>query len=81
MTNPYLIQLSSFIAEHGIHAAETELQQLAGMARRRGVGVTAANVMADRSATPVVRERAFAMVCSALTAPARSPVFELQRAS
>jgi hypothetical protein len=68
MTNPYLTQLSSFISEHGIDAADAHLQQLAGMARRRGVATTAAKVMTDRASPRIVRERAFAMVCSALTA-------------
>jgi hypothetical protein len=81
MTNPYLTQLSTFITEHGIDAADSHLQQLAGIARRRGVAAAAVKVMTDRASPRIVRERAFAIVCTALTTGPAQTSFSSRNAS
>ena len=67
MTNAYVTHLSIHIAEHGTAAVERDLVQLARHARRNGVAVEASTLMIDRASPQVVRQRAFAVVCSALT--------------
>ena len=67
MNRAYLTHLSTHIAEHGTAAVERDLLQLARYARRHGVAVDAARLMVDRASPRVVRQRAFAVVCSALT--------------
>ena len=67
MTNAYVTHLSIHIAEHGTAAVERDLVQLARYARRNAVAVEAATLMIDRASPQVVRQRAFAVVCSALT--------------
>ena len=67
MHSAYLTHLSTHIAEHGTAAVERDLLQLARYARRHGVAVDAARLMVDRASPRVVRQRAFAVVCSALT--------------
>jgi hypothetical protein len=67
MNSAYITHLSTHIAEHGTAAVERDLRQLARYARRHGVAVDAARLMADRASPQVVRQRAFAVVCSALS--------------
>ena len=66
MNRAYVTHLSTHIAEHGTAAVERDLLQLARYARRHGVAVQAARLMIDRASPEVVRQRAFAVVCSAL---------------
>ena len=72
MNRAYVTHLSTHIAEHGTAAVERDLLQLARYARRQGVAVEAAGLMIDRASPQVVRQRAFAVVCSALTKPSSS---------
>lgn len=73
---PMLAALGRRLADHGPAACETELRRVAAMAHglRRGAALA---VMLDRDASPVVRSRAFAIVCSELvdvtTPPAVTP--------
>ena len=66
MHRQYLTHLSTHIAEHGTSAVERDLQQLARYARRHCIAVDAAGAMVDRASPQIVRQRAFAVVCSAL---------------
>ena len=66
MNTAYITHLSTHIAEHGTSAVERELLQLARYARRHAVAVDAAGVMVDRASPQIVRQRAFAVVASAL---------------
>jgi hypothetical protein len=81
MTNAHLSQLSSYIAEHGTAGVEAELVQLARLARRRRVATVAAAAMTDRASPRVVRERAFAVVCAALTSQRRASMADMPLAS
>lgn len=67
MNNAYITHLSIHIAEQGTAAVERDLVQLARYARRNGVAIEAARLMIDRASPEVVRQRAFAVVCCALT--------------
>jgi len=69
MNTAYITHLSTHIAEHGTAAVERDLMQLARYARRHCLAVDAAGVMVDRASPQIVRQRAFAVVCSALTRP------------
>ena len=69
MHRAYITHLSTHIAEHGTAAVERDLMQLARYARRHCLAVDAAGVMVDRASPQIVRQRAFAVVCSALTRP------------
>ena len=66
MHRNYITHLSTHIAEHGTAAVERDLLQLARYARRHCVAVDAAGVMVDRASPQIVRQRAFAVVASAL---------------
>ena len=66
MHRTYISHLSTHIAEHGTSAVERDLLQLARYARRHAVAVDAAGVMVDRASPQIVRQRAFAVVTSAL---------------
>ena len=81
MTNAHLSNLSSYIAEHGTAGVEAELDQLARLARRHGIATVAAAVMTDRASPRVVRERAVAVVCAALTSQRRASRSEMLLAS
>ena len=72
MNTAYITHLSTHIAEHGTAAVERDLMQLARYARRHCLAVDAAGVMVDRASPQIVRQRAFAVVCSALTRPTRA---------
>jgi hypothetical protein len=72
MNTAYITHLSTHIAEHGTAAVERDLMQLARYARRHCLAVDAAGVMVDRASPQIVRQRAFAVVCSALTKPTRT---------
>ena len=73
MNTAYITHLSTHIAEHGTAAVERDLMQLARYARRHCVAVDAAGVMVDRASPQIVRQRAFAVVASALDNLSRSP--------
>ncbi len=66
MHRTYITHLSTHIGEHGTAAVERDLLQLARYARRHCVAVDAAGVMVDRASPQIVRQRAFAVVVSAL---------------
>jgi hypothetical protein len=75
LVNAHLADLGHRLASLGPRAVEHELLELARIARQRGLAHTARTVMVDRAASRVVRERAFAVVVSAMvnarrTAPA-----------
>ena len=75
MHRNYITHLSTHIAEHGTSAVERELLQLARYARRHSIAVDAAGVMVDRASPQIVRQRAFAVVTSAVDkAPASTSV-------
>jgi len=63
-----LARLGEAIAAEGVGRFEAEVAAAAARARRSNVAHVAAGVLADRSAPEVVRERAFALVCLALSA-------------
>ena len=67
MNRAYLTHLSTHIAEHGTAAVERDLVQLSRYARRNGVAAEAARLMIDRASPQIVRQRAFGIVCSAMT--------------
>jgi hypothetical protein len=81
MNRAYVTHLSTHIAEHGTAAVERDLLQLARYVRRHDVAVEAAALMVDRASPQIVRQRAFAVVCSALTKLADGPTGELALAS
>jgi hypothetical protein len=60
-------QLAWAVAEDGPSAHDAELTRLAATARGAGVAFVAADVVADRAAPPVARQRALAAVVAALT--------------
>jgi chorismate mutase len=69
-TTPFdqqLARLGEAIATDGVARYEAELAALAARARRAHVARAAAEVLADRTAPTVVRERAFAVVSRFLT--------------
>jgi hypothetical protein len=72
MTNALITELGATIAEHGPGAAEPELAALARVARMHRVAPVAVDVMIDRTAERVVRERAFAVVLRELSAASAS---------
>jgi hypothetical protein len=63
-----LAALGRDLGEHGPEPFEDQLAGLAARARRSGRATSAADVLADRSAPRVARERAFAVVSAALVA-------------
>lgn len=63
-----LARLGEAIAAEGIARYEGELASLAARARRHLVRPVAVEVLLDRTAPTVVRERAFALVAMALSA-------------
>ena len=81
MNRAYVTHLSTHIAEYGTAAVERDLLQLARYVRRHGVAVEAAGLMVDGASPQIVRQRAFAVVCSALTKLAEGPTGELALAS
>ena len=72
MHRNYITHLSTHVAEHGTAAVERDLLQLARYARRHCIAVDAAGVMVDRASPQIVRQRAFAVVSSALDRAARA---------
>lgn len=63
-----LARLGEAIAAEGFGRHEAEVAAAAARARRSNVAPVAAGVLADRTAPRVVRERAYARVCLALSA-------------
>ena len=66
MHRNYITHLATHIAEHGTSAVERDLMQLARYARRHCIAIHAAGVMVDRASPQIVRQRAFAVVSSAV---------------
>jgi hypothetical protein len=81
LVNAHLADLGNRLVAHGPSAVESELNELARIARQRGLAHTERAVMIDRSASRVVRERAFAAVSSALVKARRAGSPALARAS
>jgi hypothetical protein len=81
MHRNYITHLSTHIAEHGTSAVERDLLQLARYARRHLIAVDAAGVMVDRASPQIVRQRAFAVVTSALDKATTGPSAALGLAS
>jgi hypothetical protein len=69
------------IATDGPDAHHTQLVALGRTARRHLGSRPATDVMLDRAAAPVVRQRAFAVVTSALLAATRSAAPDRCRAA
>jgi hypothetical protein len=75
-----LARLGEAIAAAGVGRFESELAGLASRARRHVVSPAAVEVLLDRSAPDVVRERAFAVVARGLVAAGSyEPTGELAR--
>ena len=66
LVNAHLADLGHRLALQGPRAVESELSELARIARQRGLAHTERAVMTDRAASRVVRERAFAAVSAAM---------------
>jgi len=81
LVNAHLADLGARLAANGPRAVEHELAELARIARQRGLAHTARTVMVDRSASRVVRERAFGVVSSALVNARRAGAPAMARAS
>lgn len=81
MHRAYITHLSTHIAEHGTSAVERDLLQLARYARRHCLAFDAAGVMVDRASPQIVRQRAFAVVCSAVDKASHAPMPALAFAS
>jgi hypothetical protein len=64
---PTLARLGEGIAECGLAAFQSEIDALARFARRHGLAPVAAKVLTDPRSPSVARERAFAVVASAVT--------------
>ena len=62
------IDIIENIARHGIERSEAHLADLARQAARCGVLPAIASILTDRSAPPVVRERAAARIAVELAA-------------
>ena len=65
-----LARLGEAIAADGMGRHEVELAAVAARARRSRIAPAATEVMVDRNASGVLRERAYAVVCVALAAAA-----------
>jgi hypothetical protein len=76
-----LAALGVAIAANGPDAHHTQLVVLGRTAGRQLGSRPAIDVMVDRAAAPVVRQRAFAVVTSALLAATRSPAPGRSRAA
>ena len=63
-----LARLGEAIAADGMGRHEVEVAAVAARARRTRVAPAATDVMVDRSAAGVLRERAYGVVCVALAA-------------
>ena len=72
MTNSQITELGTTIAERGPAAVEDELTALGRLARMCRVAPAAVDVMTDRAAERVVRERAFAVVLRELAGASAS---------
>jgi hypothetical protein len=68
ITSTQLARLGEAIAERGAGVHEHELAVIARQAGRHIGPLAAIDVMVDRAAAPVARERAFAVVASAMAA-------------
>jgi hypothetical protein len=66
ITSTQLARLGEAIAERGTRVLERELAALGRQARRHVGPLASIDVMVDQAAVPVVRERAFAVVASAM---------------
>lgn len=81
-TNPqaFAHDLAWKVAHDGAAAHDVEVTALAALAVEKGLASTAAEILADRTAPDVVRQRAFGLVTTALAAAddrqtPRAPVF------
>jgi hypothetical protein len=65
-TDPYLDQLAHLIAEHGIGVFETDITRLVVRLRAAGFGCPTVDLLADKRAPGIVRERAFGLLVGLL---------------
>lgn len=72
--DPYLDQLAHLIDAYGITAFEGDIARLVVRLRAAGHCSPVVDVLADRTAAPVVRERAFGEAVGLLRRPAEHPV-------
>jgi hypothetical protein len=75
-----LAALGRVLADDGPERVEDELAAVADLARDSGRVTSAADVLADRSAPRVLRDRAFGVVSAALVAVGEAPPGEALRA-
>jgi hypothetical protein len=72
-TDPSLHDLAHLIADHGIHQYESDVARLVVRLRSQGHGGSLTDLLADRSAAAIIRERAFGTLVGQLArGPARS---------
>ena len=76
-----LARLGEAITADGIEHYEAEIATLAARARRARTADVAAGVLVDRTAPTVVRERAFALVCRALSRLVLAPTGPVARSA
>jgi hypothetical protein len=65
-TDPYLDQLAHLIAAHGIGAFETDISRLVVRLRAAGLRCPTVDLLADKHAPGVARERAFGLLVGLL---------------
>jgi hypothetical protein len=71
-TDPYLDQLAHLIAEHGIGSFESDIARLVVRLRAAGLRCSTVDLLADKHAPGVARERAFGLLLGLLLDPART---------
>lgn len=71
--DPYLDRLAHLVAAHGIETFEGDIARLAVRLRAAGHCGTVVDLIVDRSAPAVVRERALGQALGLLTRPAARP--------
>ena len=64
---PYLDQLAHLVAEHGITSFESDIARLVVRLRAAGLRCSLVDLLADRHAAPVARERALGTLLTLLT--------------
>ncbi|MCX6521761.1 MAG: hypothetical protein NTZ21_13965 [Actinobacteria bacterium] len=65
-TDPYLDQLAHLIADHGIGSFESDISRLVVRLRAAGLRCPTVDLLADKRAPGVARERAFGMLVGLL---------------
>jgi hypothetical protein len=65
-TEPYLDQLAHLVAEHGITEFEGDIARLVVRLRAAGLRCPTVDLLADKHASPIARERAFGVLLGLL---------------